>query len=152
MEKDTQAKASEPEINLKSYLVDAYLHPIFRSFEEVDLSEVKVDKTPDTIPSQPTTPDHVPSQPSTPDRIVKQQETETVSRSRSPSPPHDLHQEHEESAAVQHYEFGPPANVYHYGYEHHESIFHYSMDDHYGSTQHDIQDYVAESPHGYYHY
>ncbi|MFS7923153.1 putative calcium-dependent channel, 7TM region phosphate [Helianthus anomalus] len=152
MEKDTQDKTSEPELNLKSYLADAYLHPIFHSFEEVDLVEVKVDKNPDTIPSQPTTPDHIPSQPTTPDRIPSQPETKPASRSHSPSPSHDLHQqEHEESATVQHYEFGPPANVYHYGYEHHENIFHYNMDL-YGATQHDAQDYVVESPHGYYHY
>ncbi|PWA41049.1 early-responsive to dehydration stress protein (ERD4) [Artemisia annua] len=51
IEKDTQDKASEPEINLKAFLADAYLHPIFRSFEEVELTEVKVEKNPDPIPS-----------------------------------------------------------------------------------------------------
>lgn len=141
MEKDTQDKASESEINLKSYLSDAYLHPIFHSFEDVELAEVRIDKNPDNIPSQPE-PETVP-EPET--------ETEPASRSRSPSPPHHLHEEHEESATVQHYEVGPPANVYHYGYEHHENIFHYNMD-HYQETQHDVQDYVVESPHSYYRY
>ncbi|KAG8382082.1 hypothetical protein BUALT_Bualt05G0039500 [Buddleja alternifolia] len=44
MTKDTQDRASESDVNFKSYLADAYLHPIFRSFEEVELSEVRVDK------------------------------------------------------------------------------------------------------------
>ena len=138
MEKDTLDKASEPEINLKSYLSDAYLHPIFHSFEEVELAEVKVDKDPVNIPSQ------LEPKPET--------ETEPAFPSRSPSPPHHLDEEHEEeSVTVQHYEVGPPANIYHYGYEHHESIFHYNMD-RYQATQHDVQEYVVESPRGYYRY
>ncbi|KAJ0477787.1 hypothetical protein HanHA300_Chr13g0492591 [Helianthus annuus] len=113
MEKDAKDKASEPEINLKSYLSDAYLHPIFHSFEDVELVEVRVDKSPDHSPSQPSTPDHIPGQPATLDHIPGQPENEPASI--SPSPSHDLHeQEHKESVTVQHYEYGPPANVYHY--------------------------------------
>ncbi|XP_024964432.1 CSC1-like protein At1g32090 [Cynara cardunculus var. scolymus] len=141
MEKDTQDKASESEINLKSYLSDAYLHPIFRSFEEVELAEVRVDKNPDNILSRP--------EPETEPQT--ETETEPASPSHSPSPSHHLHEEHEESVTVQHYEVGPPANVYHYGYEHHENIFHYSIDRNH-ETQHDVQDYVVESPHSYYRY
>ncbi|XP_010276749.1 PREDICTED: CSC1-like protein At1g32090 [Nelumbo nucifera] len=44
MAKDTAERASEPDLNLKSYLADAYLHPIFRSYEEMELLEVRVDK------------------------------------------------------------------------------------------------------------
>ncbi|KAL7111885.1 hypothetical protein ACP275_05G117500 [Erythranthe tilingii] len=45
MTKDTQDEASSAsDIDLKSYLADAYLHPIFHAVEEVELTEVKVDK------------------------------------------------------------------------------------------------------------
>ncbi|KAI3707346.1 hypothetical protein L6452_25788 [Arctium lappa] len=40
VEKDTQDEASESETNLKSYLCEAYLHPVLRSFEEIELLEV----------------------------------------------------------------------------------------------------------------
>ncbi|KVG63238.1 protein of unknown function DUF221 [Cynara cardunculus var. scolymus] len=129
------------EYPLESYLSDAYLHPIFRSFEEVELAEVRVDKNPDNILSRP--------EPETEPQT--ETETEPASPSHSPSPSHHLHEEHEESVTVQHYEVGPPANVYHYGYEHHENIFHYSIDRNH-ETQHDVQDYVVESPHSYYRY
>jgi hypothetical protein len=45
MAKDLLERTTEPDLNLKSYLADAYLHPIFRSFEEEEeLVEVRVDK------------------------------------------------------------------------------------------------------------
>lgn len=45
MAKDTRERNAEPNLNLKAYLANAYLHPIFQSFEEVEeLVEVKVDK------------------------------------------------------------------------------------------------------------
>lgn len=44
---------------------DAYLHPILIRFEEIELVEIRVDKDPDHIPSQPLTPDHILSQPAT---------------------------------------------------------------------------------------
>lgn len=44
MAKDLLDQTTEPEINLKVYLADAYLHPIFQSFEEEELVEVRVDK------------------------------------------------------------------------------------------------------------
>ncbi|KAJ4728550.1 calcium permeable stress-gated cation channel 1 [Melia azedarach] len=43
--KDLQDRTTEPEINLKAYLADAYLHPIFQTFEEEELVEVRVDKS-----------------------------------------------------------------------------------------------------------
>ncbi|KAL0327742.1 UNVERIFIED_CONTAM: CSC1-like protein [Sesamum angustifolium] len=44
MTKDTQDLAFESDVDLKSYLTDAYVHPIFHSFEEVELAEVRVDR------------------------------------------------------------------------------------------------------------
>ncbi|GAB2258367.1 hypothetical protein Droror1_Dr00014527 [Drosera rotundifolia] len=62
MDKDMEEHTAEPNLNLRSYLSDAYLHPIFRSFEEVELEEVvhvdevKVDKhQPHTSTSSETT-------------------------------------------------------------------------------------------------
>ncbi|CAL9061857.1 unnamed protein product [Musa banksii] len=55
MEKDILEKASEPNLNLKAYLADAYLHPIFHSFDDDDDEEekieVRVDKGRSHIPS-----------------------------------------------------------------------------------------------------
>lgn len=55
MEKDILEKASEPNLNLKAYLADAYLHPIFHSFDDDDDDEekieVRVDKGRSHIPS-----------------------------------------------------------------------------------------------------
>ncbi|OIW10704.1 hypothetical protein TanjilG_16076 [Lupinus angustifolius] len=46
MAKDLLEKNTEPDLNIKAYLADAYLHPIFQSFEkeEQELVEVRVDK------------------------------------------------------------------------------------------------------------
>ncbi|TXG54234.1 hypothetical protein EZV62_019490 [Acer yangbiense] len=46
MAKDIMEQTTEPDLNLKAYLADAYLHPIFHTFEEEELVEVKhrVDK------------------------------------------------------------------------------------------------------------
>lgn len=46
MAKDIAEQAAEPNLNLKAYLADAYLHPIFRSFgvEEEELVQVRIDK------------------------------------------------------------------------------------------------------------
>lgn len=38
-------KTSEPDLNLKSYLADAYLHPIFHSFEDTAIGEIITDIT-----------------------------------------------------------------------------------------------------------
>lgn len=50
VEKDTQDEVSEPEMDMKSYLAEAYLHPVLRSFEEVELLELR-----DNPPTRPTT-------------------------------------------------------------------------------------------------
>ncbi|KAK0589137.1 hypothetical protein LWI29_010182 [Acer saccharum] len=46
MAKDIMERTTDPDLNLKAYLADAYLHPIFHTFEEEELVEVKhrVDK------------------------------------------------------------------------------------------------------------
>lgn len=45
MEKDILDKASEPNLNLKAYLADAYVHPIFHEFEcDVEAGEVRANK------------------------------------------------------------------------------------------------------------
>ncbi|XP_030535432.1 CSC1-like protein At1g32090 [Rhodamnia argentea] len=46
MAKDLAEREAEPDLNLKAYLADAYLHPIFQSSEaeEEELLEVKVDR------------------------------------------------------------------------------------------------------------
>ncbi|XP_031393803.1 CSC1-like protein At1g32090 isoform X2 [Punica granatum] len=46
MAKDIAERAAEPNLNLKAYLADAYLHPIFQSFvvEEEQVIQVRVDK------------------------------------------------------------------------------------------------------------
>lgn len=54
MEKDIMERASEPDLNLKAYLADAYLHPIFHSFEDDEEKvEVRVDKGQSHLSSPP---------------------------------------------------------------------------------------------------
>ncbi|CAA0812060.1 CSC1-like protein, partial [Striga hermonthica] len=101
MSKDTQDRALESEVDLKSYLSDAYLHPIFHSFEEVDLIEVKVEKNEDHVASSS------PSKPS------------------SPSPQHTDHDENEPAQTVQHYEVEPPQAMYHYEFESSDNVYRY---------------------------
>ncbi|RDX68327.1 CSC1-like protein, partial [Mucuna pruriens] len=97
MSKDLLEKSTEPDLNIEAYLADAYLHPIFRSFEveEEELVQVRVDKhqtnvasSPSSEPSSPSPPHHV-HQPSPPHHHVHQ-----------PSPPHYVH------------ESSPPHHVY----------------------------------------
>ncbi|KAK1435943.1 hypothetical protein QVD17_01716 [Tagetes erecta] len=52
VEKDTQDEASEPVAELKSYLCEAYLHPVLRSIEEFELFELGLDHNRAQIPSQ----------------------------------------------------------------------------------------------------
>lgn len=52
MEKDLMERASEPNLNLKAYLSDAYLHPIFHSFDgDEERGEVRVDRGQTRVPS-----------------------------------------------------------------------------------------------------
>lgn len=107
MSKDTQDRASESDVELKSYLADAYLHPIFRSFEEVDLVEVRVDKN---------QAHHISPSPS---------------ELSSPSPQYAYHHEDEPSHTAQHYEVEPPHNIYHYEVESPSNVYRYDIEPHY---------------------
>ncbi|XP_051151389.1 CSC1-like protein At1g32090 [Andrographis paniculata] len=98
MSKDLQDRTPESDRELKAYLADAYLHPIFHSFEEVDLVEVKVDKSPARDASSS------PSELSSP----SPQHTDTQADEDEVEPTHN----------VQHYETGePPHTLYQYHYE-----------------------------------
>ncbi|KAF5206648.1 Csc1-like protein [Thalictrum thalictroides] len=61
--KDIMENSSEPNLNLRAYLADAYLHPIFRSFEEVELVEVRVDKHQACVDTPPMSEVNSPSPP-----------------------------------------------------------------------------------------
>ncbi|KAF2308832.1 hypothetical protein GH714_021493 [Hevea brasiliensis] len=85
MAKDLLDRTTEPDINLKAYLADAYLHPIFHSFEEEELVEVRVDKYQSRVASAPT------------------------SELSSPSPPHQVHH----PSSPPHVYHPPPEHIYH---------------------------------------
>ncbi|XP_019190677.1 PREDICTED: CSC1-like protein At1g32090 [Ipomoea nil] len=112
MDKDLQDHACEIDANMKAYLADAYLHPIFHSFQEVELAEVKAeDKNPDHVPSPVS--EHL-SAPS-PSRAAHHRENEASSHN------------------AQHYEVGQPGDdIFHYEYEQSHNIYHYEM----GSQHH----------------
>lgn len=89
MAKDILERTTDPNLNLKAYLADAYLHPIFQSFEEEEeLVEVRVDKhqTHGVAPS--------------------------AGEISSPSPPHDVHHSPSPPHYVN-YPSSPPQYVYH---------------------------------------
>ncbi|PNX93352.1 putative membrane protein, partial [Trifolium pratense] len=92
MTKDILEKTTEPDLNIKAYLADTYLHPILRSSEveeeelvELETVQVRVDKL-ETH--------HVASQ--------------TRSESSSPSPPHDVHHQHSPPHHVHQHQPSPP--------------------------------------------
>ncbi|KZV25536.1 hypothetical protein F511_27521 [Dorcoceras hygrometricum] len=121
MNKDAQDRASESDVNLKSLLADAYLHPIFRSFEGVDLVEVKVEKNPDDVAS------------SSPRSLS------------SPSPDQDHHLEDETTDNVQHYEVEPPHITYHYEFESPNNMYRYNVESANNMYGYDFQSHY----HGY---
>ncbi|MBA0646432.1 hypothetical protein Goklo_014399 [Gossypium klotzschianum] len=92
----------EPDINLTTFLADAYLHPIFRSFEEEELVEVRVDQV----------------------RVDKNQsygdnaQSQTSDDHSSPSPPH-------------HPTTSLPQDVYHHGFPP-QYAYNFSSSTHYG--------------------
>ncbi|MFQ6666672.1 hypothetical protein Gotur_032948 [Gossypium turneri] len=102
MKKDIMDQTTEPDINLTTFLADAYLHPIFRSFEEEELVEVRVDKV----------------------RVDKNQsfgdnaQSQTSDGHSSPSPPH-------------HPTTSPPQDVYHHGFPP-QYAYNFSSPTHYG--------------------
>ncbi|KAJ7942587.1 calcium permeable stress-gated cation channel 1 [Quillaja saponaria] len=94
MEKDLLERTTEPDLNLKAYLADAYLHPIFQSFEvEEELVEIRVDKHQAHVaspsisePSSPT-PHHYTYQTSSPPHYTNDLASPPGCY-RPPSPPH----------------------------------------------------------------
>lgn len=122
--KDAQDHASGSDMDLKSYLADAYLHPIFHSFEEVDLVEVKVDRSPAADVSQ------------------SQSELSSPSPEREHEPEHEHHLDGEDE---------PPSEVHHYeaAESHYETVYqyHYEVE----SPNH-MYRYNAEPHYQYYHY
>lgn len=136
MSKDTQDRASESDVDVKSYLADAYLHPIFHSFEEVDLMEVRVDKNPSP----------------------KKEATPTPSELSSPSP---LHEEDDEpSHTMQHYEVGQPQASYQYEVDQPHHVYQYELEQTYHYNNYEVEShsnvhrYDDSQPHyhQYYHY
>ncbi|CAK9321460.1 unnamed protein product [Citrullus colocynthis] len=102
MAKDTLERSTEPDLNVKAFLADAYLHPIFRSFEEEELSEIKVEKQKSPV-----------------------HDDSSVSELSSPSPPHIVDDHHHHPQSPPHYMYhpqSPPHFVYpshpshHYAY------------------------------------
>ncbi|KAK7407101.1 hypothetical protein VNO78_08743 [Psophocarpus tetragonolobus] len=111
MSKDLLEKSTEPDLNIQAYLADAYLHPIFQSFEveEEELVEVRVDKHQTNVASSPSS---EPSSPSPPHHVHQ------------PSPSHHVHQpsppqytQYPTSPPGYYYQYHPPSPphyVYHY--------------------------------------
>lgn len=110
----------ETDANLKALLADAYLHPIFNSFEEVELVEVKVDKNHSQTPSPA----------SEPEEKNQSRTSSPLSELTSPSPTHqhEHYHEGEQSQKVQHYEAGPPGDIFHYEYQQSEYMYHYDVE------------------------
>ncbi|KAG2376432.1 CSC1-like protein [Vigna angularis] len=90
MSKDMLEKSTEPDLNIKAYLADAYLHPIFRSFEveEEELIEVRVDKHQTNVAAA-SSPSSEPSSPSPPHHLHQSLPAHHL---HLPSPPHHLHE------------------------------------------------------------
>lgn len=104
MSKDLLEKTTEPDLNIKAYLADSYLHPILRSFEVeeemVEHVEVRVDKHQTHVASP------------------------TLSEASSPSPPHHVHQHQPSPPHYNEYPTNLPPEYYyhphsppHYGYQ-----------------------------------
>ncbi|XP_039001367.1 CSC1-like protein At1g32090 [Hibiscus syriacus] len=112
MEKDLMDRTTEPDISLKAFLADAYLHPIFRSFEEEELVEVRVDKVRvdrhQTDAENGQTRDDLTSPPP----HVHQRTSPPHHSYRPASPPHDVYQH-----GIPEFEYNissPPHYGYHY--------------------------------------
>ncbi|KAI4327999.1 hypothetical protein L6164_020399 [Bauhinia variegata] len=101
MAKDILEKTTEPDLNIKAYLADAYLHPIFQSFEveEEELVEVRVDKHQVHTASPPLS--EISSPP--PNHQTHQ-----------PSPPHQYSNYPTSPPGYYYHQSSPPHYVYHY--------------------------------------
>ncbi|CAI8588266.1 unnamed protein product [Vicia faba] len=97
--KDLLEKTTEPDLNIKAYLADSYLHPILRSFEEIEEELVELEKVEVRVDKNQT---HNVASP-----ILSE------SNSHSPSPPHHIHQ-HQPSHE---YYYNPHSPHYNYQYQ-----------------------------------
>ncbi|KAK6929070.1 CSC1/OSCA1-like, N-terminal transmembrane domain [Dillenia turbinata] len=105
MAKDIAERNAEPNFNIKAYLADAYLHPIFGSFEEeAEPVQVRIDKNQAS---------HVAAAAAVAD-------SPSLSEVSSPSPPHYVHNYDVES---QHY-------IYNYDVESQNNVYHYNVESH----------------------
>lgn len=103
-----QVVSPSDEVNLKSYLSDAYLHPIFSSFEEVELVEVRVDKSQAPPRAAPA--------------------SSTSSSSSNLHDEDEQEQPHNNNNVVHHYQVGPPAYHQYSEVESHSSTTAYHYD------------------------
>ncbi|GAV84737.1 DUF221 domain-containing protein/RSN1_TM domain-containing protein [Cephalotus follicularis] len=104
MAKDIMERSTEPNLNLKAYLADAYLHPIFGTFEEEEeMAEVRVDKqqchagsSQTSEHSSPSPPHHVYHHSSPPQYVYN-----------PPSPPQYVYDPSSPTHYAYHYEHHP---------------------------------------------
>lgn len=115
MEKDVMEHASEPSLNLKTYLANAYLHPIFHMFEqevqkEEATIEVRIDK------SEHQQQQHVRSSHSQYEQETSAQTHYHHEEMTSSQYQYQYQYQHEETHMRS--EQSPPHFVYHHGDEH----------------------------------
>ncbi|XP_040384280.1 CSC1-like protein At1g32090 isoform X2 [Oryza brachyantha] len=121
MEKDNLERASEPNLNLKSYLANAYLHPIFHMFEQQEEQqqqqqekvEVRIDKAQQQQQHRQVQVEEEEesksSQQATHYHHHHEQTTTTTTHHHYP------HHEHMSRSSSQYDSASPPHFVYHYG-------------------------------------
>uniref|UniRef100_A0A2P2P032 Uncharacterized protein n=1 Tax=Rhizophora mucronata TaxID=61149 RepID=A0A2P2P032_RHIMU len=105
MDKDILDQTTETDLNLKAHLADAYLHPIFHSFEEEDVVEVEVNKEPARTSGAANSEEL--SSPSPPHASSPQHHVYHPS-----SPPIHVYHPYSPSNRVYH-PYSPPQHVYH---------------------------------------
>ncbi|KAL8119594.1 hypothetical protein AgCh_016916 [Apium graveolens] len=159
VEKDAEEGGPEHDLSLKSYLSDAYLHPIFRSFEEVGLvedPETKVEKKPTHHIITPPA-----SQPSSESTPKAEAELSNIQKYEFEAPGNAYHYEVAPPGNAYHYQVESPGNAYNYGPETHSNGpngYHYEVEApgntyHYGDeSPGNAYSYAAESPGNAYHY
>lgn len=160
VDKDAEEGGPEHDLSLKSYLSDAYLHPIFRSFEEVGLvedPEVKVDKKPTHHIITPPA-----SQPSSQSTPKAEAEMSSIQKYEFEAPGDAYHYQVEPPPGnAYHYQIESPGNACNYGLETHSNgpnEYYYEVQAP-GNTYHyedespgNAYSYAAESPGNAYHY
>lgn len=119
MAKDTEERTSEPNLNLKAFLADAYLHPIFHSFEEEETVEVRVDKhqthvlSPPSEPSSPS-PAHYVYDPPPPPQYASHPPPPPLYVYHPSSPPHYVYDQSSPPHYVHDEQPSPPRYFYHH--------------------------------------